>query len=209
MTNKKDYHILKIDLKRLSSILNKIYAEYRNGNIKIELDPFTAGIGMSTEVKNEFLDEFELSEDNFEGLTSDILFLITMLVMNEEENIFKKYGESDKTKKILEIFKQWSQKFPDLLKGLRFKLFCKTQYLENLTWEVSTKTKQNGGIEIEFSVSVIRMSFLKPSTSIACPLNKETTVTFECTLEGIRDIIKSLKEVERALEELEGKGKVR
>jgi hypothetical protein len=166
---KSDYHILKIDSKKLISILNKFYAEHKNENIQIELDPFSTSFKISTDAKSEFLDEFKLSEENFEGLTSDILFFITMLVIDEEEKMFKKYGESDKAKRTLEIFNQWAQRFPDLIKDLRFKLFCKTQYLENLTWKVSTKVKQDGGIKIELSVSVIKMSFIEPSTSRACP----------------------------------------
>ncbi len=205
LANTRDYHILKIDLKKLSSILNKFYAEHKNENIQIELDPFSTSFRISTDAKNEFLDEFNLSEENFKELTSDILFFITMLVIDEEEKVVKKYGESDKAKKTLEIFKQWAQRFPDLIKDLRFKSFCKTKYLENLTWEVLTKAEQDGGIKIELPVSVIKMSFIEPSTSMACPLSKESSVTFECTLQGIRDMIKSLREAEHSLEKLEGK----
>ena len=125
------------------------------------------------------------------------------------DKIFRKYTKSDKTEKILNVFNQWSQKFPDMINNLRFRSFCKTQYLENLTWEISTKIKQDSGISMELPVSVLKMSFLKPSTSMACPLSEEKTVTFECTLQDMRDMIKSLREAERIMEELEEKKEVR
>ncbi len=208
MISKEDYFIFKIDLKQLDSILNKIYLEYSNRYIKIEVDPFTSGIRMRNGTMNEFLEDFELNEENFGELVRDIVFFIKTLIMNDEEGVFKKYGKSDKTGRVLDIFKQWFLKFPDMIDDIRFKSFCKTQYLENFTWEISTKVIQDGGVSMRRPVSLVKMSFLKPNTSMACPLNVEETVTFECTLQGVKDMIKSLKEVEHALEALEEGGKI-
>jgi hypothetical protein len=205
MTSEEDHFIFEIGERQLNSILNKIYMEYRDGNLKIEVDPFISGIRMKSDTVNEFLADFKLEEDNFNKLIRDIVFFITAMVMNDEDRIFKEYTKSDKTERILNVFKQWSQKFPNIINNLRFKSFCKTQYLENLTWEISTKIKQDSGISMELPVCVLKMSFLKPSTSTACPLNEEKTITFECTLQGMRDMIKSLKEAEHILEELEEK----
>lgn len=209
MTGEEDFFIFEIEERQLNSILNKIYMEYRDGNLKLEVDPITSGIRIKSETVNEFLAGFKLQEDDFNNLIRDIVSFITALVMNEEDKIFKKYTKSDETEKILNVFKQWSQKFPDIINNIRFRSFCKTQYLENLTWEVSTKIRQDIGISMEFPVSVLKMSFLKPSTSMACPLSEERTVTFECTLQDMRDMIKSLREAERIMEDLEEKKEVR
>ncbi|MBU7027596.1 MAG: hypothetical protein HXS48_11735 [Theionarchaea archaeon] len=205
MTSEEDFFIFEIGEKQLNSVLNKIYMEYRDGNLKIEVDSFSSGIRIKSDTVNEFLADFKLEEDDFNKLIRDIVFFITALVMNDEDKIFRKYTKSDKTEKILNVFNQWSQKFPDMINNLRFRSFCKTQYLENLTWEISTKIKQDSGISMELPVSVLKMSFLKPSTSMACPLSEEKTVTFECTLQDMRDMIKSLREAERIMEELEEK----
>lgn len=205
MTSEEDYFILEIGEKQLNSILNKIYMEYRDGNLKLDVDPFASSVRLKSDTVKEFLASFKLEEDDFNKLIRDIVFFITALVMDDEDKIFRKYTKSDKTEKILNVFKQWSQKFPDMINNLRFRSFCKTQYLENLTWEISTKIKQDSGINMELPVSVLKMSFLKPSTSTACPLSEEKTVTFECTLQDIRDMIKSLREAERIMEELEEK----
>ncbi|KYK36935.1 MAG: hypothetical protein AYK19_07820 [Theionarchaea archaeon DG-70-1] len=209
MTSEEDFFIFEIGEKQLNSVLNKIYMEYRDGNLKIEVDSFSSGIRIKSDTVNEFLADFKLEEDDFNKLIRDIVFFITALVMNDEDKIFRKYTKSDKTEKILNVFNQWSQKFPDMINNLRFRSFCKTQYLENLTWEISTKIKQDSGISMELPVSVLKMSFLKPSTSMACPLSEEKTVTFECTLQDMRDMIKSLREAERIMEELEEKKEVR
>ncbi len=209
MTSEEDYFIFEIGERQLNSILNKIYMEYRDGNLKIEVDPFSSGIRIKSDTVNEFLADFKLGEDNFNKLIHDIAFFITALVMNDEDMIFKKYKKSDKTERILNVFKQWSLKFPDIMDNLRFKSFCKTQYLENLTWEISTKVKQDSGISMELPVSVLKMSFLKPRTSMACPLSEEKTITFECTLQDLRDMIKSLKGAERILEDLKEKKEVK
>jgi len=205
VTSEEDFFIFEIGEKQLNSVLNKIYMEYRDGNLKIEVDSFSSGIRIKSDTVNEFLADFKLEEDDFNKLIRDIVFFITALVMNDEDKIFRKYTKSDKTEKILNVFNQWSQKFPDMINNLRFRSFCKTQYLENLTWEISTKIKQDSGISMELPVSVLKMSFLKPSTSMACPLSEEKTVTFECTLQDMRDMIKSLREAERIMEELEEK----
>jgi len=209
VTSEEDFFIFEIGEKQLNSVLNKIYMEYRDGNLKIEVDSFSSGIRIKSDTVNEFLADFKLEEDDFNKLIRDIVFFITALVMNDEDKIFRKYTKSDKTEKILNVFNQWSQKFPDMINNLRFRSFCKTQYLENLTWEISTKIKQDSGISMELPVSVLKMSFLKPSTSMACPLSEEKTVTFECTLQDMRDMIKSLREAERIMEELEEKKEVR
>jgi hypothetical protein len=203
VTNKEDYFIFQIDLKKLDSILNKIYSEYSSGTIKIEVAPFTSGIRMRDRTMNKFLADFKLDEDKFGELIREIVFFTKALIMDEEETIFEKYGKPEETKRIVDLFRQWFLKFPNMINDIQFKSFCKTQYLENLTWEISTKVIQDGGITMNLPVFLVRMSFLKPSSSMACPLNMEDTVTFECTLHGIRNMIKSLKEAEHALEELE------
>ena len=209
MTSEEDYFIFEIGEKQLTSVLNKIYMEYRDGNLKLDIDTFTSGIRIKSDTAKEFLASFKLEEDSFNKLIRDIVFFITALVMNDEDRIFRKYTKSDKTEKTLSVFKQWSQEFPETINNLRFRSFCKTQYLENLTWEISSKIRQESGIIMEFPVSVLKMSFLKPSTSMACPMSEEKTVTFECTLQDMRDMIKSLREAERIMEELEEKKEAR
>ena len=206
LTNEEDYSILKLDLNRLNAIINRLTEEHKNGNVKIDIDRSGAGIGFESDIRDKFLDEFQLNEDNFRKITSDILFFIVMLVMDEEEAIFKKYGKEDNTEKILELFKQQFQKYPSLIRNLRFRSSCKTQYFEDLTWEVSIKVRQGSGIRMRLPVSVIKMNFLRPSSSKACPLSEEKTVSFECTLEDIEEIMRLLQEVKLALEELEEKG---
>ena len=128
LTNEEDYSILKLDLEKLNAIINRLIEEHNNGNVKIDIDDFRAGIGFESNILNKFLDEFQLNRDSFEKITSDILFFITMLVMNEEEAIFKKYRNKGKTEKILELFEKQFQKYPSLIRNLRFRSTCKTQY---------------------------------------------------------------------------------
>ena len=206
VTNEESYSIFKLDLDRLKAIINRFIEEYKNGNVKIDLDRFRAGIGFGSDIEDELLDEFQLDEDSFEKITSDILFFIVALVTNEEEAVFKKYGEKDETEKILKLFKQQFRKYPSLIRNLRFKSSCKTQYFEDLTWEASIKVSQSNGIRMRLPACVIKMNFLGPSSSRACPLSEEKSVSFECTLENIEEIIRLLQEAKLALEELEEKG---
>jgi hypothetical protein len=48
----------------------------------------------------------------------------------KEERIFKKYGESEEVPPVLTRIKQ---SMSDLIESLRFRLFCKTQYLEDFS----------------------------------------------------------------------------
>ena len=99
LTNEEDYSILKLDLNRLDAIINRLIEEHENGNVRIDIDDFRVGIGFETDIIDKFLDEFQLNGDSFEKITSDILFFIVMLAVNEEEAILKKYGNERKIKK--------------------------------------------------------------------------------------------------------------
>jgi len=124
VANEESCSILKLDLNRLSAIIDRFIEGYRNGNVKIDIEHFRVNIGFESDIKNELLDEFQLNEDNFERITSDILFFIVALIMNEEEVILKKYGKKDKTEKILNLLKQQFWKYPSLKKDLRFRYTC-------------------------------------------------------------------------------------
>lgn len=202
LTNKENYSILKLDPGKLGKIIGKIIKEHRKKNIIINFDQNKAEIGLLGDTQEKFLDEFQLSEDEFEEITGDILFFIVNLVMNDEDAILKKYEKNERTEKTIAVFKQELGKYPSLLKNLRFRSFCKTQYLEDISWEVSVKRSQEGA-RIQLPVSMIRMSFSKPSSSRTCPLSEGTVVAFECTLEDLNEMIESLEKARNELEEME------
>lgn len=127
LTNEEDYSILKLDLNRLDAIINRLIEEHENGNVRIDIDDFRVGIGFESDIIDKFLDEFQLNGDSFEKITSDILFFIVMLAVNEEEAILKKYGNERKIKKILELFGKQLQKYPSLKRNLHFESTCRMQ----------------------------------------------------------------------------------
>lgn len=204
LTNEENYFILQLDLEKLSDIIGKIVREYKKGNIKFTFDQNRAGIGFLGDVEEEFLDEFQLSEDEFEEITGDILFFIVKLMMDDKETILKKYEKDRRIEEIIAVFKQGLQEYPLLLQDLRFRSFCKTQYLENISWEISVKTNQDG-VRIQLPVSVIKMSFSKPSHSNICPLSEETVVVFECMSKDLNDMIESLEKAKNELRKMEMK----
>ncbi len=201
MTNDKDYAILGMDLNRLNEFLKNLVEHYEEDRIMIPMGPSGIGIAMHPDTEKMFRDKFHLTEEGLNELNRDITFFVGALVVDKEERILKKYGKTEKVTKILEIFKERLQ--DQVIETLRFRLFCKTQYLEDLSWDVSVRVRQNGGIKMRFPFSVIRMSFSKPGLSLQSILGEESAVTFECSLRDIDEMIKSLEEIRNALGELQ------
>lgn len=204
LSNDNSYAMLEMDLERIKELLKKFVEYYEENMIIIPAGPSRIGIAVHPDTEKMFCDKFHLTEENFNKLIGDISFFIGSLVRNNEERIFKKYGKKKKIKKIVEIFKKILQ--DRIIEALRFKYFCKTQYLENLSWDVSLKVKQSGGTQIRFPFSMIKMSFSKPGFSLESILGEESTVTFECTLRDIDEMIKTLEDIKIALHELQPKG---
>ena len=203
MTNNNDYAILRMDLERLKELLKNLVEHYEEGRIVIPMSPARIGIAIHPTTEKMFRDKFHLTEEDLNELVGDISFFVGALVRNNEEKILKKYGKTEKVEKIVVIFKKTLQ--DQLIGALRFRSFCKTQYFEDLSWDVSVKVRQNGGIKMRFPFSMIKMSFSKPGFSLETILGEENTVTFECTLRDIEEMIKSLKEIKIVLEELQQK----
>lgn len=73
MTNLNEKHnYLTIDLEKLDRILKKIHDEYKKGNITIKIDFPRTSIAFRDIAMDEFLDEFQLGEDDFVKSSGDV-----------------------------------------------------------------------------------------------------------------------------------------
>lgn len=103
MTNlnrKHDYLITSVDLKKLDRILKRIHDEYKKGNITIEIDIPRTSIAFKNLVMDRFLDELQLSEDDFIESSEDVPY-------SKEEYI------SEMKTTLLEIVKRIRMNFND------------------------------------------------------------------------------------------------
>ena len=171
IVTQEDSMILKIDIEKLGEILRSLKRNYEDDNILINLGPPGHGYAMQPRIKAELREEFNLNEDDFAKLMNDIMFIVASLALNKEERILDKYGETQEIKSILSKFEQ---ELRNLVESLRFKAFCKTQYLEDLSWDISIRVRQSGGIKMQFPLSVIKMSFSKAGFSLYSILYRTT-----------------------------------
>lgn len=198
-----DPMILKIDIEKLSEILSSVKRNYEDDNILINLGPSGHGYAIHPRIEGELREEFNLDEDDFSKLINDIMFIVASIALNKEERVFDKYGE---TKEIMSILSKFKLELRNLVESLRFKAFCKTQFLEDFSWDISIRVRQSGGIKIQFPLSVIKMSFSKTGFPFSSILDEKNSITFECTLQDIEKMIKSLEEIKDALTELQEEG---
>ena len=196
----KNSMIFEMDSEKLEKILNNLKKNYKNDKIMINLSPSGYGYAMHPRTEEEFREEFCLTEDDFNKLMNDMMFILISLVMDKEERVFKEYGKTQKAENVLNEIKQQMKNF---IESLRFKLFCKTQYLEDFSWDVSIRVRQTGGIKMQFPLSVIKMSFSKAGSPFSPILGEANSITFECTLHDIEIMIESLEEIKNTLVELQ------
>ena len=195
--------ILKIDLAKLKKILNSLKRNYEDDNVLISLGPSGHGYAINPRIEGDLREESNLDEADFEKLMNEIMFIVASLAMSKEERVFDKYGETQEIKSILSSFEQ---ELKNIVESLRFKAFCKTQYLEDISWDISIRVRQSGGIRMQFPLSVVKMSFSKAGFPFSSIMGEENSVTFECTLQDIEKMIKSLEEMKNALNELQKEG---
>ncbi|MGC1120912.1 MAG: hypothetical protein WBA22_07435 [Candidatus Methanofastidiosia archaeon] len=188
---------------KMNEILDDIAEDYEKNKILISLSPSGYRFALHPQVEDELTKKFHLGEEDFDNLMSDVMLFVMSFVMDKEEKVFEEYGKTDSVVSTLATCKQ---KLKGLVESLRFKLFCKTQYLEDLTWDASIRVRQNGGIKMRFPFSMIRMSFSKPDSSFSSVLGGENEITFECTLQDVEKMIESLGDIKNALIELQKEG---
>jgi hypothetical protein len=195
-----DSLILEIDPKKLNEILNNLRKDYEDGKILINPSPSGFGYLVHSSTEKELMEEFQLTEEYLSKLMDEIMLFTMSLVMGKEERVFEKFGEAQEVKDILAKLRH---QLKNLVESLRFKSFCKTQYLEDFSWDISIRVRQTGGIKMQFPFSVIRMSFSRAGSSLPPPLREDNSITFECTLQDIERMIESLEEAKNALTELQ------
>jgi len=194
----KNSMIFEIDPEKLDEILNDLKKNYNNDKIIINISSSGYGYAINPRTEEEFKEKYSLSEEDFKKVMDDMLFILISLVTGKEERIFKKYGGSEEVTPVLTRIKQ---SMSNLIESLRFKLFCKTQYLEDFSWDISIRVRQSGGIKMQFPLSVIKMSFSKANSPLSPLLDESNSITFECNLHDIEMMIESLEEIKNALDE--------
>lgn len=195
-----DSMILEIDPEKLDEILNNLKKNFEDEKFLISPSPSGYGYALRPHTEEELREKFHLTEDDLSKLMKDIMFFLISLVMGKEERVFEKFGETQEVKNVLDKLKH---QLKNLVESLRFKSFCKTQYLEDFSWDVSIRVRQAGGIKMQFPLSVIKMSFSKVDSPLSLLLSEGNSITFECTLQDIERMIESLEEIKNALIELQ------
>lgn len=196
----KDSMILGMDPEKLGDILNHLARSYEDDKFLIDLSTSGYSFTVHPDFENEFSEEFHLTEEDFKNMMKDIMLFVMPLVMDKEEKIFAKYGETKEVMNALSILKP---RLRNLIESLQFKLFCKTRYLKDFSWDVSIRVRQKGGIKMQFPLSVIKMSLSGEGSLLSSVLGEENTVTFECTLRDVEKMIESLEEIKSALKEVQ------
>jgi hypothetical protein len=215
-------------LTELSNSLNKLDADTFydlscdllnlrvNEDFILEIDYSTSRLGYNYGSVKPLLNKYKIDQKFLNSFANGLSYLLKRSILNDREGLIQKLKNKklsppiNDPEKIADLSEKILKKYPDIKLNFFMKVFCKTQYLEHIDWEIVTKTMEPDAYQFEvsdrFSVCIIRLFLNKqfpPSLSDDKIIDHRKEITFELTKNQVDMVINKFSKIRDKMDSLE------